>query len=110
MDIRAEVMSKYRWLDAVDVERIVDRAKMFYYSLAYPADMSVDEDTHPLKGFRVKQWLLTACDEIVERLGFNSAIGYKENGIVWTFDNCHLSNFLVKQISPVVGVINNEKL
>lgn len=105
MDITARVKSKYSWLSDNDANSIVDRAKMFYYNLAYPADMSVDEQTHPIVGFRTEQWILTACDEIVERLGFNSALGYKENGISWTFDNCHLSNFLVMQVPPVVGVL-----
>lgn len=105
MDFEARVKTKYEWLSDSDIESIVNRAKMFYYNLAYPVDMSVDEDTHPIVGFRAETWLLTAVDEIVERLGFNSSLGYKENGVVWTFDNCHLSNFLISQIAPVVGVI-----
>lgn len=105
MDFSARVKTKYTWLSDNDVASIVDRAKMFYYNLAYPADLSVDEDTYPIVGFRAESWVLTAIDEIVERLGFNSAIGYKENGVVWTFDNCHLSNFLIMQVPPVVGVV-----
>lgn len=105
MDFKARVKTKYTWLSDGDIESIVDRAKMFYYNLAYPADLSVDENTHPIVGFRAETWLMTAIDEIVERLGFNSALGYKENGVVWTFDNCHLSNFLIMQIPPVVGVV-----
>lgn len=105
MDFSEEVKNKYTWLSDKDVSSIVNRAKMFYYNLAYPADLSVDEDTHPIVGFRAETWLMTAIDEIVERLGFNSSLGYRENGVSWTFDNCHLSNFLVMQIPPVVGVV-----
>lgn len=105
MDYKDRVTTKYPWLSESDVQSIVDRAKMFFYNLAFPSDWSVDEDTHPLVGFRVEQWILAACDEIVERLGFNSALAYKENGVVWTFDNCHLSKFLISQIPPIVGVI-----
>lgn len=105
MDFVERVKTKYTWLSDNDAQRIVDRAKMFYYNLAYPFDLSVDEETHPIEGMRNQTWILTACDEIVERLGFNSAIGYHENGISWSFDNCHLSNFLILQIPSVVGVI-----
>jgi hypothetical protein len=107
MDFAAEVRTKYPWLANNEplVTGIVNKAKMFYYNLSYPADLSVDETTHPITGFRAEQWLLLACEEIVERLGFNSAIGYKENGIVWTFDNCHLSSFLIALLPPVVGVV-----
>lgn len=105
MDFIARVKTKYDWLSDEIVADIVDRAKMFYYNLAYPCDMSVDETTYPIIGFRAEQWILAACDEIIERLGFSSALGYRENGVSWTFDNCHLSQFLISQIPPVVGVI-----
>jgi hypothetical protein len=52
-----------------------------------------------------QQWLLSACDEIVERLGFNSATGYRENGVNWSFDGAQLSDRLVSLIKPTVGVI-----
>ena len=105
MDFTARLQSKYTWFSESDAQSIVDRAKMFYYNLSYPADKFVDEYTHPIVGFRNEQWILAACDEIVERLGFSSAIAYKENGISFSFDNCHLSKFLIAQLPPVVGVV-----
>lgn len=105
MDFFARIKAKYSWLGDNDVEDIVNRAKMFYFNLAYPCDMSVDEMTHPIVGIRAENWILTACDEMIERLGFSSALGYRENGVSWTFDNCHLSKFLISQIPPVVGVV-----
>ena len=105
MDFVARVRAKYEWLSVTDAASIVDKAKMFYYSLRYPCDLSVDEATCPLKGFRVEQWILAACDEIVERLGFNSSVGYRENGVTWSFDGAQLSMALCNMVTPVATVI-----
>ena len=104
MDFVSIVKNKYD-LTLEDASSIVDRAKMFYYGLKYPCEPSACEHTRPIEGFVAKQWILSACDEIVERLGFNSAIGYRENGVGWTFDGAQLSARLVSLIKPVVGVI-----
>lgn len=105
MDFETAVKASYPYLDDCDVRRIVNKAKMFYYSLSYPVDKSIDVDTHPIKGFRAEQWVLSACDELVERLGFSSAVAYKENGVSWTFDGAYLSDRLISVITPRVGVI-----
>lgn len=105
MDFVARVRAKYNWLSFADATSVVDKAKLFYYSLRYPCDLSVDEENCPLVGFRVQQWILAACDEIVERLGFNSAVGYRENGVNWTFDNAELSKALMDMVTPVATVI-----
>lgn len=107
-DFEALVKAKYSWLSYDDTEAIVNKAKMFYYNLRYPADLSVDETSAPITGFRNTQWILSACDCIVERLGYSSATGYKENGVTWSFDNAELSGFLISQIQPVIGVINED--
>jgi hypothetical protein len=107
-DFNAIVQSKYAWLSYNDAEAIVNKAKMFYYNLRYPADLSVDETSKKISGFRNEQWILSACDEIIERLGFSSAIGYRENGVTWSFDNTHLSSFLISQIQPIMGTIKEE--
>lgn len=105
MDLKIELKARYPHLSDCDAERIVNKAKMFYYGLAYPVDESIDENTHPIKGFRNEQWVLSACEELVERLGFSSATSYRENGVSWEFDNAHLSNLLVSMITPCAGVI-----
>lgn len=105
MDFETVVKASYPHIDDCDVRRIVNKAKMFYYDLSYPVDKSIDVDTSPIKGFRAEQWVLSACDEIVERLGFSSVVAYKENGVSWTFDNVHLSKMLISLITPQAGVI-----
>ena len=105
MEFVARVQSQYNYLSPQDVMRIVDKAKAFYYELRYPCDLSKDEQSAPIKSFREKMWVLEACDEIIERLGFSSALGYKENGIAWTFDGAKLSDRLVNMIVPQAFVI-----
>ena len=100
----AKVTQKYPYLDNSDVVSIVDKAKMFYYAIKYPCEPNASEDTRPIVSFVAKTWILSACDELIERLGFNTALGYKENGISWTFDGAYLSERLINLIKPVVGV------
>jgi hypothetical protein len=106
MDFNAVINAKYPYLTVGDVERIVDKAKFIYYSLTYPADLSADENTKPITTFKAEQWILVACEEIVERLGFSSAIGYRENGMNWSFDNAQVSLALISLIKPIIGVID----
>ena len=105
MDFIAKVNHKYPWLSVEECSAIVDKAKMFYYGLKYPCEPLLSEADRPIKGFMAQNWVISACDEIVERLGFNSATGYRENGVNWTFDGAQLSERLISLIKPTVGVI-----
>ena len=100
MEFVEKVKTKYPYLSERDTLAIVDRAKMFYYSLKFPFIHDIDENAHPITAFIEKNWVLSACDELVERLGFNSATGYRENGVSWTFDGAQLSDRLCSLITP----------
>lgn len=108
MDFVSRVSAQYDYLSISDVVRIVDKAKAFYYELRYPCDLSIDEENKPIKTFREEMWILEACDEIIERLGFSSALGYRENGIAWTFDGAKLSNRLTSMVVPQAFVIGKK--
>lgn len=105
MNIYSEVKNQYPHLSDRDVERIIDKAKMFYYGYQFPCEPKLCGCERPLTSFFARTWVLSACDELIERLGFNSAAGYKENGISWTFDGAELSDRLVGLIKPEIGVI-----
>ena len=105
MDFVTRVHSRYTYLPLEEVASIVEKAKMFYYQYSYPCDETADETTKPIKGFRAEQWILAACDEIIERLGFSSALGYRENGVTWTFDGAELSDSLRNMITPVATIV-----
>jgi hypothetical protein len=48
---------------------------------------------------------MEACGELIERLGFDSTVGYKENNVSFTFDNAKLSKTLLSQIIPIAGAV-----
>lgn len=104
MEFEQDLIKRYG-LTPDDAHRIVNRAKAIYYGLKYPFEPLANESTHPINSFVAKNWISMACDELVERLGFNSAVGYKENGMSWTFDNAQLSNRLVSMIIPTARTI-----
>ena len=108
MDFEREVREKYPHFanDERLIKGLVAKAKMFFYGLRYPNEPLLTEEDRPIIGFFFQQWILSAIDEMVERLGFNSTVGYRENGTTWSLDGAQLSNRLVNLIVPVVGVIN----
>jgi hypothetical protein len=105
MDFATYIKTKYDWLTPKDVSLIINKAKMFYYGLRYPYKNIIAEEQVPIYGFFEENWILSACDEIIERLGFNSAVGYKENGVSWSFDGAQLSNKLCSLVTPISSVI-----
>ena len=105
MEFVTQIRTKYPHLSVDDAKQISDRAKMFYFGLRYPCEPYADETTRPIKTFFAKQWILLACEELIERLGVGSAVTYKENGVSFDFGNAHLSDRLVGMITPIIGVI-----
>ena len=103
MEFEQDLIIRYG-LTFDDAKRIVNKAKAFYFGLKYPYEPTADETTHPITSFFAKNWIVMACDELVERLGFNSAVGYKENGMSWTFDGAQLSQRLCSLIIPCARV------
>lgn len=108
VDYALWLITKYPYLSASDVDDIIAKAKMFYYSIVYKAYPTADETEYPIVGFRNETWIKACCDEIVERNGISSAIAYKENGLSVNFDNAQLSIVLINMLAPVVGVIKND--
>lgn len=104
MDFVANLVKRYG-LRVDDAEYIVNKAKAIYYGTMYPCEPLADEETRPIVGFFATNWILMACDELVERLGFNSATGYKENGVSYTLDGAEVSDRLMGMLKPEVGVL-----
>lgn len=101
----SKVKSKYPYMTIEDIADIVNKAKLFYYSAKFPCDPNVDEKTRPIVSFIGQNWVLACCDELIERLGFSSAVGYKENGVSWSFGNAQVSDRLLSLIKPTIGTI-----
>ncbi len=101
----SKVKSKYPHMAIEDIVDIVNKAKMLYFSAKFPCEPYADEKTRPIDGFIAQNWVLACCDELIERLGFNSAVAYKENGVLWSFDNAQVSDRLLSLIKPTIGTI-----
>lgn len=105
MDFVTCIKKKYAWLSEEDILLFINKAKMIYYGLRYPCEVILTEEERPIYGFFEENWILSACDELIERIGFNSAVGYKENGVSWTLDGAELSERLCNLVTPIVSVV-----
>ena len=107
MDFVAEVVNTYPWIDTTTAYRLVSRAKFFFYKLTYPCEPTANETTRPINNYLDQMWILEACEDLAQRFGIDSAIGYKENGLSVNYDGAKLSNRLVEMIKPIIGVVGN---
>lgn len=105
MEFVMHIKNKYPHISTDDAKNIADRAKMFYFGLQYPCEPYADETTRPIQTFFAKQWIMLACEEIVDRMGISSVVSYRENGMSFDFKAAHLSDRLCGMITPIVGVI-----
>lgn len=103
--IVAKVRTKYSWLTPEECSELVNNAIGWYYSLRYPCEPSASPQNRPLDSFMDCWAVERICDEIAQRNGFNTALGYRENGISFTFDGAWISESLRQAIVPFVGVI-----
>lgn len=104
-NILTSVQTKYSYLTSEEVIELVENAKGWFYSLRYPCEPEVSEETRPIVAFMDKWAVKTICDEIAQRNGFNTALGYRENGVQFTFDSAWVSDSVKKAICPIVGVV-----
>lgn len=103
--ISANVRIKYPWLTADESAELVRNAMGWFYTLRYPCEPTASPDTHPITSFMDEWAVERICDEIAQRNGFNTALGYRENGVQFTFDSAWISNTLRSSIIPFMGVI-----
>lgn len=104
-EILAKVKIKYPWLSAEEAEELVDNGIGWFYTLRYPCEPTASHENRPTDTFLDKWAVKRLCDEIAQRNGFNTALGYRENGIQFTFDSSWISEGLKKAIVPIIGVI-----
>ena len=100
-----KVKTKYYYLSSEEATELVDNALGWFYALRYPCEPNVSKETRPITTFMDEWNLRRLCDEIAERNGFNSALGYRENGVSFTFDGAWISESLKKAICPIAGVV-----
>jgi hypothetical protein len=101
----AKVRTKYSWLSLEEAVELVENGIGWFYSLRYPCEPNASQENRPIKNFMDNWAVLRLCDEIAQRNGFNTALGYRENGISFTFDSSWISEGLRRAIVPIIGVI-----
>ena len=100
-----KVRIKYSWLTYEEVVELADNALGWYYTLRYPCEPAASQENRPIDTFMDKWAVARLCDEIAQRNGFNTALGYRENGIQFTFDSAWISEGLKKAIVPIIGIV-----
>lgn len=103
--ITAKVSIKYPWLSIEEVSELVENGIGWFYACRYPCEPTASLENRPIDTFMDVWAVERLCDEIAQRNGFNTALGYRENGIQFTFDAAWISESLRKAIVPIVGVI-----
>lgn len=98
-EITEKIIRNHPHLELEDVEEMIDIAKDICLSTLYPFDDSVE--TIPK---RKVSWIYRCVIEQLEKKGATSAIAYKENGIQINFDKTQISQGLLNELLPVVGV------
>ena len=105
VSVIAKVRRKYSYLSQEEAKELVDNGVGWYYALRYPCEPTASQETRPIDTFMDKWAVERLCDEIAQRNGFNTALGYRENGISFSFDSSWISEGLRKAIVPIVGVL-----
>lgn len=103
--VTEKVRMKYSWLSYEEAVELAENGLGWYYSLRYPCEPTASQETRPIDSFMDRWAIERLCDEIAQRNGFNTALGYRENGISFTFDSAWISDGLRKAIVPVIGVV-----
>lgn len=96
---------KYSWLTYAEAVDLAENGIGWFYALRYPCEPTASLENRPLDTFMDRWAVERVCDEIALRNGFNTALGYRENGVQFTFDSAWISESLKKAIVPVIGVV-----
>lgn len=83
------------------LKNLLDDSKYIALSIRYPFDDYTSIDLPK----RYNNWQIRCSVEIYQGIGKENIKSYAENGIQWTRDAGNISNDLLDEIMPTVGVI-----
>lgn len=98
-DIANKIIKRYPHIELEDIEDMVECAKDILLSTLYPFDENINEIPR-----RKITWIYRCVIEQIEKQGATSSIAYKENGIQINFDKTQVSQGLLNEILPFVGI------
>ena len=87
------------------LKNLLDDSKYIALSIRYPFDDYSSIDL-PKK---YNNWQLRCSVELYQGIGKENIKSYAENGIQWTRDAGNISNDLLDEIMPTIGVIKGVK-
>ncbi len=94
---------KYPYMNVQDIEIIYDIASDIYVNLRFP----FDTDTVEISNDELRKhptWLLRCMQEIIEKEGLTNVVGYRENGVSFTFDKTGISQSLIDEVVSMAEI------
>lgn len=93
------IQRSYPYITDVDIQIMIDCATDILLDTLYPFNEEITEVPQ-----RKVSWIYRCVIEQIERKGMSSVTSYRENGIQVTFDRTSVSQGLINQLLPLVGV------
>ena len=93
------IKSVYPYMKECDIDVMVDCGTDILLNTLYPFDEEKTEIPQ-----RKVSWIYRCVLEQIERKGMTSVLSYRENGIQITFDKSQVSEGLLREILPYVGI------
>lgn len=101
MDYFNKIKEQYPHLSDDHIEELEGQAKELLIHLLFPSSLFVSEEQEERAYKSHKYWILRCMKEMISRLGMESVLSYKENGLSITFDSTQISNSLRDEIVPI---------
>ena len=106
LDYFSKIKNQYPHLDDEVIDDLEGKAKEILISLLYPNIFIVSEEKKQMAYNAKPYWILRCMQDMISRLGMESVLSYKENGLSITFSKEQLSDSLKSEITPIMRMIN----
>ncbi len=94
---------KYPYMSVADIGLLYDTASDIYINLRFPFNLEkVEVDEKELQ--KHPTWHLRVMQELIDRNGLTNVVGYRENGVSFTFDKTGLSQSLIDEIVGMADI------
>ena len=88
------------------LEDLLEESVSLFLSLRYPVSACpVDEEGKPVVESRYNSWILRCAVQMYSKLGIEGQISSTENSITGTCDSGTVSRSLMREITPVAGIV-----
>lgn len=94
-------------ITVAELEDILESAKNIILSRRYPfGDFPVDEETgETILEPRYKDLQIRIAVELYSKIGVEGQTAHTENGVSRTYENANVSESLLREITPKVGIV-----